>query len=37
MVSVVVFQAGDGTFGAIPADEVDGDEVLVVAEHDPWA
>ena len=25
MVSIVVFQAGDGTFGAIPADEIDGD------------
>ncbi|MDZ7573997.1 MAG: hypothetical protein U0934_08575, partial [Pseudotabrizicola sp.] len=37
MVSIVVFQAGDGTFGAVPADEIDGDEVLVVAEHDPWA
>ena len=37
MVSIVVFQAGDGTYGAVPADEIDGDEVLVVAEHDPWA
>ena len=27
MVSIVVFQAGDGTFGAVPADEIDGDEV----------
>ena len=35
MVSIVVFQAGDGTFGAVPADEIDGDEVLVVAEHRP--
>ena len=37
MVAIVVFQAGDGSFGAVPADEIDGDEVLVVAEHDPWA
>jgi hypothetical protein len=37
MVSIVVFQAGDGTFGAVPADEIDGDEVRVVAEVDPWA
>ena len=37
MVTIVVFQAGDGTYGAVPADEIDGDEVLVVAEHDPWA
>jgi len=37
MVSIVVFQAGDGTFGAVPADDIDGDEVEIVAEHDPWA
>ena len=37
MVSIVVFQAGDGTFGAVPADEIDGDEVQVVSEFDPWA
>ena len=37
MVSIVVFQAGDGTFGAVPADEIDEDEVEMVAEHDPWA
>jgi hypothetical protein len=36
MVSIVVFQAGDGTFGAVPADEIDGDEVALVAEIDPW-
>ncbi len=23
MVSIVVFQAGDGTFGAVPADEIE--------------
>jgi len=37
MVSIVVFQAGDGTYGAVPADEIDGDEVMLVAEIDPWA
>ncbi|MDF2142944.1 hypothetical protein [Paenirhodobacter sp. CAU 1674] len=37
MVSIVVFQAGDGTFGAVPAEEIDGDEVAVIAEIDPWA
>ena len=37
MVSIVVFQAGDGTFGAVPADEIDGDEVQVIAEYDPFA
>ena len=37
MVSIVVFQAGDGSFGAVPADEVDGDEVQVIAEYDPFA
>ena len=31
MVSIVVFQAGDGTFGAVPADEIDGDEVVIVS------
>ena len=37
MVAIVVFQAGDGSYGAVPADEIDGDEVQVVAEYDPWA
>lgn len=37
MVSIAVFQAGDGTYGAVPADEIDGGEVQVVAEVDPWA
>ncbi len=37
MVSIVVFQAGDGTYGAVPANEIEGDEVQVVAEVDPWA
>jgi hypothetical protein len=37
MVAIVVFQAGDGSFAAAPADEIDGDEVVIVGEHDPWA
>ena len=37
MVSIVVFQAGDGTYGAVPADEIDGDEVVIVSEYDPFA
>ena len=37
MVSVVCFQAGNGTYAAVPADEVDGVEVSVIAEVDPWA
>jgi hypothetical protein len=36
MVSIVVFQAGDGTYGAVPADDIDGDEVALLAEIDPW-
>jgi hypothetical protein len=36
MVSIVVFQAGDGTFSAVPADEIDGDEVVIVSEYDPF-
>jgi hypothetical protein len=36
MVAIVVFQAGDGSYGAVPAYEIDGDEVLVIGEHDPW-
>jgi len=38
MVSIVVFQSGDGPYSAIPADEIDDDdEVLVLVEIDPWA
>lgn len=36
MVSIVVFQAGDGTHGAAPAGEFDGDEDMVELEIDPW-
>ena len=37
MVSIVVFEAGDGTHGAMPANEFDGDEDIVKLELDPWA
>ena len=37
MVLIIVFQAGDGTFGAAPADEIVGGEVKVVTEVDPRA
>jgi hypothetical protein len=36
MVAIVVFQAADGSYGAVPADEIDSDEVVIVAEHDPF-
>ena len=37
MVSIVVFEAGDGSHGAMPANEFDGDEDMVKLELDPWA
>ena len=36
MVSIVVFQPGDGTHGAMPADEFDDDERMVKLEIDPF-
>ncbi len=36
MVSIIVFQAGDGTHGAMPADEFDGDEEMVRLELNPF-
>src|SRR5690606_21055977 len=36
MVSIIVFQAGDGTHGAMPADEFDGDDEMVKLELDPF-
>ncbi|KFC62062.1 hypothetical protein FF80_03766 [Devosia sp. LC5] len=36
MVSVIVFRAGDGTMGAMPATEYDGDDDTIVAEIDPF-
>lgn len=36
MVTIIVFQAGDGTHGAMPAAEFDGDEKMVKLELDPF-
>ena len=36
MVAIVVFQAGDGTHGAMPSDEYDGDARFIALEIDPW-
>ncbi|NNV22854.1 MAG: hypothetical protein DI546_01060 [Rhizobium sp.] len=36
MVSIVVFQAGDGTHAAMVASEFDGDEDMVELEIDPF-
>ncbi len=36
MVPIVVFQAGDGTHGAMVASEFDGGEDMVEFEIDPW-
>ncbi|MFC3058376.1 hypothetical protein [Paenirhodobacter populi] len=36
MVSIIVFRAGDGSCAACPADDLDGDEVCILAEIDPW-
>ena len=37
MVSIVVFRAGDGTVGVMPAAEYDGDDDTVIKEIDPFA
>ncbi len=37
MVVIVVFQAGDGTHSACPADEFDGDDDMVKLELDPFS
>ncbi len=37
MVSIVIFQAGDGTMGVMPAGEYDGELVAIVREIDPFA
>ena len=37
MVSFVIFQAGDGTMGVMPAGEYDGDFAAIVHEVDPFA
>lgn len=36
LVTIVVFQAGDGSHGAMPAAEFDGDAAMIRAEIDPF-
>lgn len=35
MVPVILFET-DGQYGVVPADEIDGDEVRVLREYDPF-
>ena len=37
MVSIVIFQAGDGSMGVMPAGEYDGELAAIVHEVDPFA
>lgn len=37
MVSIVIFRAGDGTVGVMPAPEYDGEDDTVIIEIDPFA
>lgn len=37
LVTVVIFRAGDGTVGAMPAAEYDGDDDAIIREIDPFA
>lgn len=37
MVTIVVFQAGDGSFGVMPEAEYDGDESAIIHTFDPHA
>lgn len=37
MVSIILFRTHDGGYGAMPADEFDGDEDSVIREYDPFA
>ena len=37
MVSIVIFQAGDGTMGVMPAAEHDGEAATIIHEVDPFA
>ncbi len=36
MVAIVIFRAGDGTVGVMPATEYDGDEDTIISEIDPF-
>lgn len=37
MVTIVIFRAGDGTMGVMPAAEYDGDGDTIIRELDPFA
>ena len=37
MVSIIIFRAGDGTVGVMPAGEYDGELAAIVHEVDPFA
>ncbi|MBN9567019.1 MAG: hypothetical protein J0H79_05355 [Alphaproteobacteria bacterium] len=37
MVSIVIFRAGDGTIGVMPAGEYDGETAAIFHEVDPFA
>ena len=37
MVTIVIFQAGDGSLSVVPANEYDGDAAAIVHEVDPFA
>lgn len=37
MVSIIIFRAGDGSMGVMPAPEFDGDAETIIAELDPFA
>ena len=37
MAAIVIFQAGDGTMGVMPAAEYDGELAAIVHEVDPFA
>ena len=37
MAVIVIFRAGDGTLSVTTANEVDGDEIEIVSEIDPFA
>ncbi|MGA0564810.1 hypothetical protein ACO2RV_20370 [Ancylobacter sp. VNQ12] len=36
MVPVTLFRSGD-EFGVLPSDELDGDDVIILFEYDPYA
>ncbi len=37
MVTIVIFQAGDGSLSVMPASEYDGDTAAIIHEIDPFA